>query len=114
MAEPKTITLDDLSQTYADVRMEFNKLVSIDHPHIVKCIGFSIISMAFVLELAPLGSLKTIMNDYRSSGYYLCPNSLIDTIKQVIFVDVTICYGMKLLGTGHIFTSDRVFSCCRI
>ena len=86
LGEPKTITLDDLSQTYADVRMEFNKLVSIDHPYIVKCIGFSVISMAFVLELAPHGSLKTVMNSYRSSGYYLCPNSLVDTMKQVIWL----------------------------
>ena len=85
MGEAKTVTLEDLSQTYADVRLEFNKLVSIDHPYIVKCIGFSVISMSFVLELAPLGSLKSIMNEYRSSGYYLCPNSLIDTMKQVNF-----------------------------
>ena len=85
MGEAKTnITLEDLSQTYADVRMEFNKLVSIEHDHIVKCIGFSVISMSFVLELAPQGSLKSIMNKYRSSGYYLCPNSLVDTMKQVM------------------------------
>lgn len=83
MAEAKTITLEDLAQTYADVRAEFNKLVSIRHPHIVKCIGFSVVSMSFVLELAPLGSLKSIMNNYKSSGYYLCPNALIDTVKQV-------------------------------
>lgn len=85
MGEAKTVTLMDLSQTYADVRSEFNKLVSIQHPHVVECIGFSIISMSFVLELAQLGSLKSIMNDYRSSGYYLCPNSLVDTMKQVTF-----------------------------
>ena len=83
LSEAKTITLEDLSQTYADVRMEFNKLVSIDHQYIVKCIGFSVISMAFILELASHGSLKTVMNNYKSSGYHLCPNSLIDTIKQV-------------------------------
>ena len=84
--EAKTITLEDLSQTYADVRMEFNKLVSIDHQYIVKCIGFSAICMAFVLELASQGSLKTVMNNYKSSGYHLCPNSLIDTIRQVSYV----------------------------
>ena len=85
MGEAKTVKLEDLSQTYADVRSEFNKLVSIEHPHVVKCIGFSIISMSFVLELAQFGSLKSIMKEYTSSGYYLCPNSLVDTIKQVIF-----------------------------
>ena len=78
------LSLEGLSETYADVRSEFNKLVSIDHDHIVKCIGFCVISLSFVLELAPLGNLKDIMESYRRSGYYMCPNSLVDTIKQVI------------------------------
>ena len=96
MGEAKTVTLEDLSQTYGDVRSEFNKLVSIEHPHVVKCIGFSVISMSFVLELAQLGSLKSIMNDYRSSGYYLCPNSLVDTVKQV-----TLSFCNKLMYAFH-------------
>ena len=78
------LTLEELSETFADVRSEFNKLVSIDHDHIVKCIGFCVISLSFVLELAPLGNLKDIMESYRRSGYYICPNSLVNTIKQVI------------------------------
>jgi len=77
-AEPK-----DLSQTYADVRSEFNKLVSINHPHIVKCIGFCVTSMSFVLEFAPFGSLKGIIERCRKNGYFICPKSLIDTVMQV-------------------------------
>ena len=76
-------TLQELSQTYADVRSEFNKLVSIDHPGIVKCMGFCVISLSFVLELAPLGNLKGILKNYRRTGYFICPRSLVDTVKQV-------------------------------
>ena len=79
----KILSSKDLSQVYADVRSEFNKLVSIDHPHIVTCIGFCVTLLSFVLELAPLGSLKDIIKSHRSIGYYICPNSLIDTTKQV-------------------------------
>ena len=68
---------------YADVRSEFNKLVSMDHPHIIKCIGFCVSSLSFVLELAPLGSLKDTIKSHKSIGYYICPNSLIETTKQV-------------------------------
>ena len=77
------ITLQELSQTYADVRSEFNKLVSIDHPGIVKCIGFCVTSLSFVLELAPLGNLKGILKNYRRTGFFICPRSLVDTVKQV-------------------------------
>ena len=77
------LTTEDLAQTYADVRLEFNKLVSIDHPNIVKCFGFCVTTLSFVLELAPLGSLKGIMKDYSSSGYHVCPSSVVDMIKQV-------------------------------
>lgn len=77
------LTAEDLAQTYADARLEFNKLVSIDHPNIVKCFGFCVTTLSFVLELAPLGSLKSIMKTYTSSGYHVCPSSIVDTIKQV-------------------------------
>ena len=81
---PDDMTPQDLAQTYADVRLEFNKLESIDHPNIVKCFGFCVTTLSFVLELAPLGSLKSIMKTYGSSGYHVCPSSVVDTIKQVM------------------------------
>ena len=82
-SDESDIILEDLSQTYADVRLEFNKLVSIDHDHIVKCIGFCVTSMSFVLELAPLGNLKSIIKNYTRTGFFICPRSLVDTVKQV-------------------------------
>ena len=88
------LTAQDLAQTYADVRLEFNKLVSIDHPNIVKCFGFCVTTLSFVLELAPLGSLKSIMKTYTSSGYHVCPSSVVDTIKQVstVFICLSVLH----------------------
>ena len=79
----KNLTLQELCQVYADARSEFNKLISVDHCHIVNCIGFCVMSLSFVLELAPRGSLKNIIQKHRKTGYYLCPNSIVETVKQV-------------------------------
>ena len=81
---PKDMSPQDLAQKYADVRLEFNKIESVDHPNIVKCFGFCVTTLSFVLELAPLGSLKSIMKTYSSSGYHVCPSSVVDTFKQVM------------------------------
>ena len=79
----KDLSSEDLCQAYADVRMEFNKLISIDHPHIVNCIGFCVMSLCFVLELAPRGSLKNIIERHRKNGFHMCPHSLVGIMKQV-------------------------------
>ena len=79
----KTLAVEDLCQLYAEVRSEFNKLMSVNHRHIVECIGFCVPSLSFVLELAPRGSLRNIMNEHKRSGYYMCPNSLIAVVTQV-------------------------------
>ena len=84
----RSLSSKDLSQVYADVRSEFNKLASINHPHIVNSIGFCVTSLSFVLELAPHGSLKHVIKKHKSSGFYICPNSLIDIVKQVIVLVV--------------------------
>ena len=83
----------ELAQIYADVRLEFNKIESINHPNIVKCFGFCVSTLSFVLELAPLGSLKNIMNTYKSSGCHVCPSSVVDTFKQVLVnINVQPCH----------------------
>lgn len=96
------LTAEDLAQIYADVRSEFNKLVSIEHPNIVKCFGFCVTSLSFVLELAPLGSLRSIMKTHNSSGYSMCPSSVVDTIEQVKTVSL-VPYKYKYLKTKKCF-----------
>jgi len=73
----------DLIQIYADMRLELNKLVALNHSNIVKCIGFCVSLLSFVLEWAPFGSTRNIMESYSRSGCHLCPEALVHTIKQV-------------------------------
>ena len=77
------IAIENLCQLYADVRSEFNKLMTVNHRHVVDCIGFCVPSLSFVLELAPLGCLKNIMQRHSKSGFYMCPNSLVAIVTQV-------------------------------
>ena len=96
----KDLSSQDLCQAYADVRLEFNKLISLDHDHIVKCIGFCVMSLSFVLELAPRGSLKSIIEIHRKNRFYMCPNSLVDIVKQVkLHCLVTLDSNVLLIST---------------
>ena len=74
---------DELIQMYADMRQELNKLVAVNHSNIVKCIGFCLSLLSFVLEWAPFGSTIDVMESYSRSGCHLCPESLVHTVKQV-------------------------------
>ena len=74
---------DELIQIYADIRQELNKLISLDHPNIVKCIGFCLSSLSFVLEWASFGCMTKVLENYKNCGYHLCPESVVNTMKQV-------------------------------
>ena len=76
---------NELIRMYADMRLELNKLVAVNHSNIVKCIGFCVPLLSFVLEWAPFGSAYDIMESYSRSGFHLCPESLINTVKQVAY-----------------------------
>ena len=75
---------NNIAQIYSDVRLELNKLILLDHPNIIKCIGFCVSSLSFAMEWAPLGNVKTLLESYRSTGYCLCPESLVISMKQVL------------------------------
>ena len=82
---PLSSQVENLPQIYADIRVELNKLITVDHPHIINLIGFCVTSLSFVLEWAPLGSLKSLLlESYKSAGFHFCPEALFHTIKQVI------------------------------
>ena len=81
---------NDMIQMYADIRLELNKLVAVNHSNIVKCIGFCLPLLSLVLEWAPFGSTYNIMEGYSRSGCHLCPESLVHTVKQVLNKSFTI------------------------
>jgi len=76
-------TLQDLAGMYADMRLEVNKLSSINHPNIVKFLGLCVVSFSFLLEWAPKGTLDNMMHEYKLAGFPICPDAIANTVLQV-------------------------------
>ncbi|KAM6202380.1 leucine-rich repeat serine/threonine-protein kinase 1 [Rhynchocyon petersi] len=53
----------DAIKNFSDFRQEASMLHALQHPCIVSLIGISIHPLGFALELAPLGSLNTVLSD---------------------------------------------------
>eukprot|EP00061_Rhincodon_typus_P011173 g36005.t1 len=51
-------------RNFSEFRQEASMLHSMQHPCIVSLVGISIHPLCFALELAPLGSLNTVLTDY--------------------------------------------------
>lgn len=70
-------------KSYCTARHEVNILQSISHPNVVCFIGLCIKPLAIVLELAPLGSLTDVFNNYKRAGMRIDQYSVQKTILQV-------------------------------
>lgn len=53
----------DAMKNFSEFRQEASMLHSLQHPCIVSLIGISIHPLCFALELAPLGSLTTVLSE---------------------------------------------------
>ena len=76
-------TLQDLAGMYADMRLEVNKLATIDHPNIIKFLGLCVVSFSFLLEWAPKGTLEHMIREYKLAGFPICPDAIANTVLQV-------------------------------
>ncbi|XP_065919006.1 leucine-rich repeat serine/threonine-protein kinase 1-like isoform X2 [Dysidea avara] len=83
MMEDQSESLEFIVDKYADIRLELNKLCSSSHKNIVHFIGITMDPLSFVMEWAPLGSLKKILMDYRKARCSLCPESVLLSIQQI-------------------------------
>ena len=66
--ERKSIQL--AAKAYTVARQEIAILGNLSHAHIVSILGLSVRPLAIILELAPLGNLKEILDDYKR---HVCP-----------------------------------------
>lgn len=57
----------DAARSFSEFRLEASMLHSLQHPCIVALVGISIHPLCFALQLAPLGSLNTILEE-RAKG----------------------------------------------
>lgn len=53
----------DAARSFSEFRQEASMLHSLQHPCIVALVGISIHPLCFALQLAPLGSLNTILEE---------------------------------------------------
>ena len=81
--DQQNFTIEELATTYGDVRLELNKLTSIDHPNIVQFLGLCVISFSFVLEWAHKGDLEQIIGKYQHAEFPICPDTVATTLAQV-------------------------------
>lgn len=59
----------DACRSFSEFRLESGMLHSLQHPCIVSLVGISIHPLCFALQLAPLGSLNTVLEERRKGTY---------------------------------------------
>ncbi|XP_068131196.1 leucine-rich repeat serine/threonine-protein kinase 1 isoform X2 [Hyperolius riggenbachi] len=69
----KHIQAMDAMRNFSEFRQEASMLHSLQHPCIVSLIGISIHPLCFALELAPLGSLNTVLAENRQGSSSFMP-----------------------------------------
>ncbi|XP_045065895.1 leucine-rich repeat serine/threonine-protein kinase 1-like [Coregonus clupeaformis] len=61
----------DACRSFSEFRQEASMLHSLQHPCIVALVGISIHPLCFALQLAPLGSLNTVLEDRHKGSRYM-------------------------------------------
>jgi len=77
------IPVQELTRIYADMRVEVNKLSTVDHPNIVQFLGLCVVSFSILLEWAPKGNLDQIIDKYMQADMWICPDTVAETVYQV-------------------------------
>ena len=79
----RDIELRELAMWYSDMRLEVNKLSTVDHPNIVQFLGLCVVSFSIILEWAPKGNLDQMIDEYRIADTWICPDVVALTVHQV-------------------------------
>ncbi|MBN3288139.1 LRRK1 kinase, partial [Polyodon spathula] len=81
----------DALRIFSEFRQEASMLHSLQHPCIVSLIGISIHPLCFALQLAPLGSLNTVLEEY-SKGVLFMPLGPMLTFKAAYQIAAGLAY----------------------
>ncbi|XP_006900121.1 PREDICTED: leucine-rich repeat serine/threonine-protein kinase 1 [Elephantulus edwardii] len=91
----------DAMKNFSDFRQEASMLHALQHPCVVSLIGISIHPLGFALELAPLGSLNTVLADKAKDSSFM-PLGHMLTLK----VAYQIASGLAYLHKKNIIFCD--------
>nr|XP_028561642.1 leucine-rich repeat serine/threonine-protein kinase 1 isoform X1 [Podarcis muralis]XP_028561643.1 leucine-rich repeat serine/threonine-protein kinase 1 isoform X1 [Podarcis muralis] len=81
----------DAMKNFSEFRQEASMLHSLQHPCVVSLIGISIHPLCFALELAPLGSLTTVLSE-SSKGASFVPLGHMLTLKVAYQIAAGLAY----------------------
>ncbi|XP_038548531.1 leucine-rich repeat serine/threonine-protein kinase 1 isoform X2 [Micropterus salmoides] len=81
----------DACRSFSEYRQEASMLHSLQHPCIVSLVGISIHPLCFALQLAPLGSLNTVLEERRKGSRYM-PLGHMLTFKVAYQIAVGLAY----------------------
>ncbi|XP_053128852.1 leucine-rich repeat serine/threonine-protein kinase 1 isoform X2 [Hemicordylus capensis] len=81
----------DAMKNFSEFRQEASMLHSLQHPCVVALIGISIHPLSFALELAPLGSLTTVLSEH-SKGSSFIPLGHMLTLKMAYQIATGLAY----------------------
>ncbi|XP_062868607.1 leucine-rich repeat serine/threonine-protein kinase 1 isoform X2 [Trichomycterus rosablanca] len=81
----------DASRSFSEFRQEASMLHGLQHPCIVALLGISIHPLCFALQLAPLGSLNTVLEE-RGRGSLFMPLGHMMTFKAAYQVAAGLAY----------------------
>ncbi|XP_048886812.1 leucine-rich repeat serine/threonine-protein kinase 1 isoform X1 [Brienomyrus brachyistius] len=81
----------DASRTFSEFRQEASMLHTLQHPCIVALLGISIHPLCFTLQLAPLGSLNSVLEE-RAKGVRYMPLGHMLTFKAAYQIAAGLAY----------------------
>ncbi|XP_062998254.1 leucine-rich repeat serine/threonine-protein kinase 1 [Elgaria multicarinata webbii] len=81
----------DAMKNFSEFRQEASMLHSLQHPCVVSLIGISVHPLCFALELAPLGSLTTVLSE-NSKGASFVPLGHMLTLKVAYQIAAGLAY----------------------
>ncbi|KAK3561718.1 hypothetical protein QTP86_012606 [Hemibagrus guttatus] len=106
----------DASRSFSEFRQEAGMLHTLQHPCIVAMLGISIHPLCFALQLAPLGSLNSVLEerskDIIISGYWdlMFPKILTAGIRlPVKVVEIKVPAGSGFMPLGYMLTFKAVY-----
>ena len=90
---------------YQNASLEARTMVRLNHDNVLRLLGITLTPMRLLLELAPLGDLKTCVEGFKSAGIRFNRRTLRAVMTQASFLS-------QPLLNFFFFKATRLLQCC--